>query len=204
MAAAPTSYEVIVLCDANTKHKMTLKQARMCGTIANMLDDIDDESDVPIPIPNVKGEIFEKVIAFCKKYEDMKLITTEEEDLEMRVKPLEGWDKDYVNVPLAVLFEMILAANFLDLKHMLNLTCKSVAEMIKGKTPTEIKKVFGIEGDFTDVEREHVIRDNPWLLESGATPGDVDPEIPSSGGAPAPQSSGGAPAPPSSGGAPAP
>lgn len=188
MATAPTSVEVLVLCnvDVITEHKMTLKQARMCGTIANMLDDIDDESNVPIPIPNVKGEIFEKVIAFCKKYEDMKLITTEEEDLEMRVKPLEGWDKDFVNVSLAVLFEMILAANFLDLKHMLNLTCKAVAEMIKGKTPTEIKKVFGIEGDFTDAERDQVIRDNPWLLESGTTPDDVAPEIPSSGGAPAP------------------
>ena len=48
----------------------------------------------------------------------------------MRVKPLEGWDQEFVRVPLATLFEMILAANFLDLKPMLDVTCKAVAEMI--------------------------------------------------------------------------
>ena len=56
------------------------------------------------------------------------------------------------------------AANFLDLKPMLDITCKAVAEMIKGKTPDEIKKVFGVEGDFTDEEKAQVLRDNPWLV----------------------------------------
>ena len=50
----------------------------------------------------------------------------------MRTKPLDGWDKTFVDVDLATLFEMILAANFLDLKPMLDVTCKAVAEMIKG------------------------------------------------------------------------
>jgi SCF ubiquitin ligase, SKP1 component len=81
----------------------------------------------------------------------------------MRTKPLEGYDLKFVEVPLATLFEMINAANFLDLKPMLDVCCKAVAEMIKGKTPDEIKKVFGVEGDFTQEEKEQVLRDNPWL-----------------------------------------
>lgn len=85
----------------------------------------------------------------------------------MRTKPLDGWDLEFVKVPLATLFEMILAANFLDLKPMLDVTCKAVAEMIKGKTPDEIKKVFGVEGDFTQEEKEQVLRDNPWLEDPG-------------------------------------
>ena len=46
---------------------------------------------------------------------------------------------------------------------MLEVCCKAVAEMIKGKTPQEIKKVFGVEGEFTQEEKEQVLRDNPWL-----------------------------------------
>ena len=92
----------------------------------------------------------------------------------MRTKPLDGWDLDFVRVPLATLFEMILAANFLDLKPMLDVTCKAVAEMIKGKTPDEIKKVFGVEGEFTEEEKAQVKLDNPWLCEQDmATPAEV-------------------------------
>lgn len=169
--AAEADKMVSIHCTADkSDHKLPMAHARMSGTIANMLDDIDDEDvESAIPIPNIKGEIMEKVIAFCKQHPDAPLNPTEEQQLEMRTKPLEGWDLEFVNVALAQLFEMILAANFLDLKPMLDITCKAVAEMIKGKTPDEIKKVFGVEGDFTDEEKAQVLRDNPWLEDPGAS-----------------------------------
>ena len=67
---------------------------------------------------------------------------------------------------LATLFDMILAANFLDLKPMLDVTCKAVAEMVKGKTPGDIKKVFDVEGEFTQEEKEQVLRDNYRTIEN--------------------------------------
>ena len=150
--------------------KMPLSHARMSGTIANMLDDIEDEEDndtsKPISLPpfsNIKHNILEKVVDFCANKPDAHIAPTEEQKLEMRTKPLEGYDLEFVEVPLATLFEMINAANFLDLKPMLDVCCKAVAEMIKGKTPDEIKKVFGVEGDFTQEEKEEVLRNNPWL-----------------------------------------
>ena len=46
-----------------------------------------------------------------------------------------------------------------------NVTCKAVAELIKGKTPDEIKAVFdqfghglGVEGDVTEEEKAQVRR----------------------------------------------
>ena len=43
----------------------------------------------------------------------------------MRLEPIVGWDADFVKVDQATLFEMILAANLLDIEPMLNLTCKA-------------------------------------------------------------------------------
>jgi hypothetical protein len=62
----------------------------------------------------------------------------------------------HLQVDQATLFEMILAANYLDIKPMLDLTCKTVAEMIRGKTPEEIRKHFNIKNDFTPEEEEQV------------------------------------------------
>ena len=61
------------------------------------------------------------------------------------------------------LFELILAANYLDIKALLDLTCKTVANMIKGKTPEEIRKTFNIKNDFSPEEEEQVRKENEWV-----------------------------------------
>ena len=44
-----------------------------------------------------------------------------------------------MGLPMQVLFELILAANYLDIKSLLDLTCAKVASMIKGKNTEEIR-----------------------------------------------------------------
>jgi len=46
---------------------------------------------------------------------------------------------------------VLQAANYLNIKELLDLTCLTVANMIKGKTPEEIRKTFNIKNDFTPV-----------------------------------------------------
>ena len=60
---------------------------------------------------------------------------------------------------------MFQAANYLNIKSLLDLTCQTVADMIKGKTPEEIRKTFNIKNDFTPEEEEEVRRENQWAFE---------------------------------------
>ncbi|WOL00442.1 SKP1-like protein 1B [Canna indica] len=59
----------------------------------------------------------------------------------------------------------VKAANYLNIKGLLDLTCQTVADMIKGKTPEEIRKTFNIKNDYTPEEEEEVRRENQWAFE---------------------------------------
>lgn len=65
---------------------------------------------------------------------------------------VKSWDAQFTDVDQSTLFELILAANYLNIKPLLDLTCLTVANMIKGKTPEEIRRHFNIENDFTPEE----------------------------------------------------
>lgn len=65
----------------------------------------------------------------------------------------------------------VQAANYLDIKGLLDVTCKTVANMIKGKTPEEIRKTFNIKNDFTPAEEEQV--GEYWFLLGPFTLGSI-------------------------------
>ena len=48
---------------------------------------------------------------------------------------------------------------------LLDLTCKAVADQIKGKSPEEIRVRFNIKNDFTPEEEQEVKRENMWCEE---------------------------------------
>eukprot|EP00041_Stephanoeca_diplocostata_P008755 m.129340 g.129340 ORF g.129340 m.129340 type:complete len:165 (+) comp17460_c0_seq1:158-652(+) len=148
-------------------YDVPLSIARMSVTLKNMLEDIVDVGDAPIPLQTITSTILEKVIAFCTYHKDDP--PQEQSDAASNSKsidPVSGWDAEFCKVDQATLFEMILAANFLDIKPMLDLTCKSVAEMIRGKSPEDIRKQFNIKNDFTPEEEEIVRKENEWCEES--------------------------------------
>ena len=46
-----------------------------------------------------------------------------------------------------------------------DLGCRTVATMIKGKSPEEIRKLFHIKNDFTPEEEAQIRRENEWAEE---------------------------------------
>jgi len=90
--------------------------------------------------------------------------------MKKRTDDIIPWDKEFCDVDQPTLFELILAANYLDIKPLLDLTCKTVANMIKGKTPEEIRKTFNIKNDFTPEEEEKVRKENEWCDERWTPP----------------------------------
>ncbi|CAE7895552.1 Skp1, partial [Symbiodinium microadriaticum] len=140
--------------------------ATMSTLIKNMVE--DSGTDEEIPLPNVKTAILSKVIDYCKYHKD-----NPPEEIQKPLKStnlvecgVSEWDSEYVNIEQEVLFELILAANYLDIKSLLDLTCAKVASMIKGKNTEEIRKQFNIVNDFTPEEEAQVREENRWCEDA--------------------------------------
>jgi len=125
-------------------------------TIKDMTEDTG--MDVPVPLPMVSSKVLTKVIEYCTYHHRAE--GEEKPEDETRV-----WDREFLKVEDEPLFSMILAANYLNIKPLLDLACKAVADEIKGKTPDEIRTRFNIKNDFTPEEEEDVQKENAWCSE---------------------------------------
>jgi len=130
--------------------------------IKNMLEDVGDE-DQNIPIPNVNGAVLKKVIEWCEHHRgDPPSTDADDTDSRKKTTDIDEWDQKFMQVDQEMLFEIILASNYLDIKPLLDVGCKTVANMIKGKSPEEIRKTFNITNDFTPEEEDQIRRENEW------------------------------------------
>ena len=70
---------------------------------------LDDDVDffTPIPLPNVSGPIFEKIVEWCRHHlDDAPYVHIDPR--EQRIDDIPQWDQDFLNVEQSVLFEIIL------------------------------------------------------------------------------------------------
>ena len=151
-------------CDGQS-FPVDVEIAKKSVTIKTMLEDLgieEEGDDNQVPLPNVDAPILQKVIDWATQHRDDPPPPEENENTQKKPVDISEWDQDFLNVDQGILFELILAANYLDIKGLLDVTCKSVANMIKGKSPDQIRQHFNIKNDFTPEEEEQVRKENEW------------------------------------------
>ena len=148
-------------CDGEVFH-VDKTIAMKLKTVKTLLEDLGDEDDEVIPLPNVRSDILKKVIQWAEHHKN----DPEDDDNQDKV-PVEipSWDSNFLNVSVTALVNLNMAANYLDIKGLLALTLRTFANMISGKTPEEIRKTFNLEDDMTEAEKAQVMKDNKWLEE---------------------------------------
>ncbi|CEP15341.1 hypothetical protein [Parasitella parasitica] len=149
---------VKLLSSDNEEFTVDKEVAEKSVLIKNMLEDIGD-SDSPIPLPNVKETILKKIIEWCEHHRNDPVVQDEQ---ERRNTDIEEWDQKFMEVDQETLFDIILAANYLDIKPLLDIGCKTVANMIKGKSAEDIRRTFNITNDFTPEEEAQIKKENEW------------------------------------------
>uniref|UniRef100_A0A7S3JW81 Ubiquitin-like domain-containing protein n=2 Tax=Aureoumbra lagunensis TaxID=44058 RepID=A0A7S3JW81_9STRA len=164
------SRRVNLMSQEGDQFEVEVAVAKMSELVKTMIPeeaDEDDDQAQEIPLPNVKSHVLSKVIEFCRQYVNDPMAEIEKPLKSANMhEVVQEWYAKYVDVDQELLFELILAANYMDIKPLLDLTCATVASMIKGKTPEEIRKTFNIVNDFTPEEEAQVREENKWCEEA--------------------------------------
>lgn len=176
--AAEGSKMIVLLSSDGVEFELSEEAARLSKTIGHMIE--DDCASGTIPLPNVAAKALSMVIEYCNKHvprvapaannnsdpsSGAATSSSSNPAPAATEDDLTKWDEDFINIEQGPLFNLILAANYLEIKGLLDITCQKVADMIKGKTPEQIRETFNIVNDFTEEEEEEIRKENAWAFE---------------------------------------
>ena len=67
------------------------------------------------------------------------------EDEKCRTDNITPWDKAFMDVELMQLLSLIQAADYMEITGLCSLGCKTISNMIKDRSPQEVREAFGID-----------------------------------------------------------
>ncbi|KAI0530912.1 hypothetical protein KFK09_000460 [Dendrobium nobile] len=123
--------------------------AMMSETLSHIIE--DNLARNVIPISNVTSTVLSYVFQYCKRH--------------LTMDDLEDFDNEFVDVDVDTLYDLLMAANYLNVKDLLDLVCRKVADLIRGKTPEEIRLTFNIENDLTPEQEEEIRQEHSWAFD---------------------------------------
>jgi len=119
--------------------------AKVSALIKQALE--SDSSASEVPMPGVKGDILAKVVEFMQHHKGVEPPIIEKPLRSKLMKELckDAWDAEYIDKigeDRQMLYDLILAANYMDVKSLLHLGCAKVASLIKGQPLDKIKDIL--------------------------------------------------------------
>ena len=79
-------------------------------TIKTMIDHENEESDEVTPVPTVRGDILKKIVDWIKFHQ------TDGDDHTIHTRI--AWHKQYFNLELNMIFEIIIASDYLEVESL--------------------------------------------------------------------------------------
>ena len=165
-SSSVSSKVILVTSDGNVEaSRDVLKLSKLAN---EMLVDDDDSGAPEIPLPNVNSATMKKVLEYLAYHktnpvpEISKPIKSADPKVFLKDFP---WDETFIDIEdQTMFFDVILAANYLDIESLLDLGCAKLASILKNKTPQEIRTHFNIPTP-TPEEEEAIKAANQWIFD---------------------------------------
>ena len=147
------STNLVLVSSDNQKIEIDSESAQKSHLLKGLMTDFNSSQE-PIPIPDIKADILNKVVEYLTYYKgkNPKDIPKPMPSANLS-EIIDEWDVKFINgIELDSVFDLINAANYMDIPSLLDLSCAKIASLLKGKTAQEIRTMFNIECDLTEEE----------------------------------------------------
>merc|ERR1711970_801067 len=134
--------------DNAKKLKLKRDYAKQSKLVANILEGDSDASE--IQVKQVDGATLELIVKYLKHHNGKEPAEIPKPIRSVKMEKIveDVWDAEFINKQTKkTIFQIILGANYMDIKALLHLGCAKIATLIKGKSPEEIKKILSEEDD---------------------------------------------------------
>ncbi|KAH7712700.1 S-phase kinase-associated protein SKR-1 protein [Aphelenchoides avenae] len=149
VAAAAAARKVTCLTSDNEKIEVDVDVLRLSHTFDTMYRDLglEESGEFPgdYPVKEIEARVFKKVVEWCTEHKGQpdSVIEQDPNTRERKWFSLSEYEKKFFD-------------------SLYYFGCQSIAALIKGKSPDEIRALFGLEDDLTEEEKAEVRKQNPW------------------------------------------
>ena len=145
--------KLVLVSSDNQKIEIDSESAQKSHLLKGLMTDFNSSQE-PIPIPDIKADILNKVVEYLTYYKGKNPKDIPKPMPSPNLSEIiDEWDVKFINgIELDSVFDLINAANYMDIPSLLDLSCAKIASLLKGKTAQEIRTMFNIECDLTEEE----------------------------------------------------
>ena len=144
---------LVLVSSDNQKIEIDTESAQKSLLLKGLISDFNAQQE-PIQLPDIKYDILKKVVEYLAHYKDKEPQQIPKPLPSQDLKEVtDEWDVNFINgMELDSVFDLINAANYMDISSLLDLACAKIASLMKGKSAAEIRAMFNIECDLTEDE----------------------------------------------------
>lgn len=145
---------MILTIETNDNHKVRVnaEDVRASRLLDMVAQGMDEDANEEVPLYNVSHRVFLRVLEFTRQQNVDPMRTIPKplpDDGGLGVQP---WYADYI-ASLGdgeTLYDVLSAANYLDIAPLQELACARIASLIRGKECDELRQIFGL--NYVDIQ----------------------------------------------------
>ncbi len=144
--------------------EISKKSASKSELLNGMFSDFPDNTE--FPLNQVNGDILSKIKDYLEHYKD-----EEPQKIDLPLKSLDfkqcvsEWDYNFLGENNDILFDLVDASNYMDIKPLFELSSAKLGSKIKGMTSEKIKTDFEIP-PLTEEEKDQIVNLKKYLEDN--------------------------------------
>ena len=136
------------------------KAAMKSGLLKGIMQDYPEDSEIPLNA--VDGSTLEKIKEYLVHYKDSDPAQIKRPLKKEFKDSVDEWDSKFIGDDTNSILALIKAANFMDIKPLLELSAAKVATIVRGTKTETIRKTFEI-AELNDSEKKQLEKDKNYL-----------------------------------------